>query len=45
MILRDIACPSCDAVDPVQKVGIDEYRCTECSIQFGSEEVLPNDPQ
>lgn len=42
MIVRDIACPSCDAVEPVRKAGIDQYRCTECSIQFGSDEVVPD---
>lgn len=43
MMVRDIACPSCEDAEPVRKVGIDEYRCSECSVQFGSEDVLPDE--
>jgi transposase-like protein len=37
----DIACPSCDRESSVRKVGIGEYRCTECGTEFTHEDVRP----
>jgi DNA-directed RNA polymerase subunit RPC12/RpoP len=41
MIVRDIACPACGRVDPVRKIGIDQYRCAECTTSFTSADVEP----
>lgn len=40
--LIDIACPRCHSPHRVQKVDLDEYRCTECEYTFGVDEVLPD---
>ena len=40
--LIDIACPRCDSPHAVQKVALDEYRCTDCDYTFGVREVLPD---
>lgn len=39
----DIRCPDCDCTQPVMKVGIDRYRCTDCGCEFSHEDVLPRD--
>lgn len=39
----DIACPNCDAIDPVRKLALDRYRCTACDTEFSPEDVIPED--
>jgi len=38
--LHDIACPTCEEVDPVVKDGIDKYRCLECEETFSASDLL-----
>lgn len=37
--IHDITCPSCGAVEPVIKTGIDTYRCTDCEETFSATDV------
>ena len=36
----DISCPECEAIRAVRKVGVGQYRCSECGAEFSAEEVL-----
>ena len=38
--VHDIPCPECDAVAPVEKEGIDVYRCTDCDHQFTIDDIV-----
>ncbi|MFB6173719.1 MAG: hypothetical protein ABEI39_03675 [Halobacteriales archaeon] len=38
-IVLDISCPECGQSEPVRKVGLATYRCTECGIEFDHEDV------
>lgn len=39
MSVLDITCPRCGRVDPVEKVGLGQYRCRECGKRFSREDL------
>jgi DNA-directed RNA polymerase subunit RPC12/RpoP len=39
MVTLDIRCPNCGRTDPVEKVGLGEYRCRECETRFDREDI------
>lgn len=34
MIVVDISCPDCDAVDEVRKISLGTYVCGACGLEF-----------
>lgn len=38
--VHDISCPACNAVAPVIKEGLDDYRCTECDRSFTTRDII-----
>lgn len=37
----DIECPQCGSSASIQKVTLGTYRCGECGVDFGHEDIIP----
>lgn len=38
-ILVDISCPECGQTEPVRKLKIGQYRCTDCELDFTQTDI------